>query len=117
MTEALPVPADHRLGLDDEQARPPASPQAGTPDPEDPVSPMELRALHRALEDDDLMAESEVLCDECGAALEQLPEGDSDGSECAHRGSRMRGLPRAYRVAPSGQRSEKLNKGREVPSI
>jgi len=35
---------------------------------------MQPRALHRALEDDDLMAESEVLRDECGAALEQLLE-------------------------------------------
>jgi hypothetical protein len=29
----------------------------------------------------------------------------------AHRGSRVRGLPRACRVAPSGRRSEKLNNG------
>jgi hypothetical protein len=39
---------------------------------------MEPRALHGALEDDDLMAEREVLCDECGAALEQLPEEGDD---------------------------------------
>jgi hypothetical protein len=45
---------------------------------------MEPRALHRALEDDDLMAESEVLRGECGAALEQLPEEGGDESQCAH---------------------------------
>ena len=78
------MPADYRLGMDDEQARSPASPQAGKPDPEDPVSPMEPRALHRALEDDDLMAEHQVLCDECGAALEQLPEEGGDELQCAH---------------------------------
>jgi hypothetical protein len=45
---------------------------------------MEPRALHRALEDDDLMAERQVLCDESGAALEQLPEEGGDELQCAH---------------------------------
>ena len=45
---------------------------------------MEPRALHRALQDDDLMAEREVLRDECGATLEQLPEEGGDESQCAH---------------------------------
>jgi hypothetical protein len=52
-----------------DEARPPASTQAGEPDPEDPVSPIKSRALHRALEDDQLMAEREVLCEGFGAAL------------------------------------------------
>ena len=78
------MPAEDGFGLDDDQARPPALPQAGEPDPEDPVSPMEPRALHRAREDDDLMAESEVLCDECGAALEQLSEEGGGELQCAH---------------------------------
>jgi hypothetical protein len=39
------------------------------------------------------MAEREVLCDEFGAALEQLPEEGGDESQCAHRGSRVRGMP------------------------
>jgi hypothetical protein len=45
---------------------------------------MEPRALHRALEDDDLMAESEVLRGECGATLDQQPEEDRDDLQCAH---------------------------------
>ena len=77
------MPAEDGLGLYDDQVRPPASPQAGEPDPEDPVSPMEPRALHRALEDDDLMAKSEVLRGACGAALEQLPEEGDDELQCA----------------------------------
>jgi hypothetical protein len=45
---------------------------------------MEPRALHRSLEDYDLMPERQVLCDECGAALEQLPEEGGDELQCAH---------------------------------
>jgi hypothetical protein len=45
---------------------------------------MEPRALHRALEDDDLMAQREVLCDGCRAALEQLPEEGGNELQCAH---------------------------------
>ena len=68
------MPADNRLRLDDEQARPPASPQAGKPDTEDQVSPTEPRALHRALEYGFLLAECQVLRGERRAALEQQRE-------------------------------------------
>ena len=86
------MPADHRLGLDDEQTRPPASPQTGKPDPEDPISPVDPGALHRALEDGDLLAERHVLRGERRAALEQQPEEDGDDLQCAHQGSRLKGM-------------------------
>jgi hypothetical protein len=76
--------AEDGLQLDDEQTRPPASPQAGKPTPEDPISPMEPRALHRALGDGYLLAERQVLRSEFGAALEQQPEEYRDDLQCAH---------------------------------
>jgi hypothetical protein len=45
---------------------------------------MESRALHRALEDGTLLAESQILHSEFGAALEQLPEEYRDDLQCAH---------------------------------
>jgi hypothetical protein len=78
------MPADNRLGLDDEQARSPVSPQAGKSDPEDPISRTEPRALHRALEDGYLLAERQVLHGQCRAALEEQPEAYRDDLQCAH---------------------------------
>jgi len=78
------MPAENRLGLDDNQARPPASPEARKSDPEDPVPPTEPRAFHRALEDGYLLAERQVLRGERRAALEQQPEGVRDDLRSAH---------------------------------
>ncbi len=78
------MPAENGLRLDDEQTRPPASPPAGQPDPEDPISLVEPRAFHRALEDGYLLAERQVLRGERRAALEQQPEKDRDDLQCAH---------------------------------
>jgi len=50
----------------------------------DPSTAAAAGALPRALEDDDLMAQREVLCDECGSALEQLPEEGGGELQCAH---------------------------------
>ncbi len=86
------MPADNRLGLNDEQTRTPASPQAAKPDPEDPISPVDPGAFHRALEYGYLLTERQVLCGECGAALEQQLEKDRDDLQRAHRGSRVRGM-------------------------
>jgi hypothetical protein len=63
---------------------------------------MEPRALQRALEDGTLLAERQVLRGERRAALGQQPEEDRDDLQCADRGSRVSGLPRAYRVASPG---------------
>jgi hypothetical protein len=95
------MPAEDGLGLDDEQTQPPASPQAGKPDPEDPVSPMEPGAHHRALEDGHLLAERQVLGRQCGTALEEQPEEDRDDLQRAHCGSRLSEVSESYRVARS----------------
>jgi hypothetical protein len=78
------MPPEDGLGLDDNWARPPASPQTGKPRPEDPISLTKPRALHRALEDGYLLAEGQVLRGQCRAALEQLSEEDRDDLQCAH---------------------------------
>ena len=54
---------------------------------------MEPGALHRALEDG------------------YLPEEDGDDLQCAHRGSRVRELTQAYRVARLNRRSENPRNG------
>jgi hypothetical protein len=72
------------MPAEDGKTRPPASPQAGKPTPEDPISPIEPWALHRALEDGTLLAECQRLRSEFGAALEQQPEENRDDLQCAH---------------------------------
>jgi hypothetical protein len=91
-TEAFTMPADHRLGLNDEETRPPASPQAVKPDPEDPIAPVDAGALRRALENGYLLAQGQVLRGERRAALEQQSEKDGDDLQYAHRGSLVRGV-------------------------
>src|SRR5215469_6991681 len=53
--KALPVPADHRGGLDEGKAGFPAIPDRGEPCPEKAVSGAQLRAFHRTLEHAELM--------------------------------------------------------------
>jgi hypothetical protein len=107
-------PAQGDLGLHDDRALPPAPPRAGKPDPEDPVSSVEPRALHRAPDDCESLSEHQVLRSECGATLEGLLEEGGDDSPCAHRGSRLRGLTQAYRVAPLDLAIGKPEQWREV---
>jgi hypothetical protein len=59
--EALAVPRHDRGGLHDGQAGSPPHPDAGQPDPEDPVPPRQVGSAHRPLEDQELMAERQVL--------------------------------------------------------
>ena len=54
-TKALPLPANHRRGADNENERFPAVPDRGEPCPEKAVSGAQLRALEIALEDAELM--------------------------------------------------------------
>ena len=53
--KALPVPADHRSGLDDGNPGFPVVPDRGEPCPEKAVSGTQPRALDRALEHAELM--------------------------------------------------------------
>src|SRR5882724_4502178 len=55
------MPADHGLGLDDNQHGPPVRPQLGQPNSQQAVSSAQSNAmaLVRALQDQDLMAQGE----------------------------------------------------------
>ena len=59
--EALAVPRQNGGGLHDDETGPPAVPDPGQPDPEDPVPPRELWSAHRPLEDQELMTQRHVL--------------------------------------------------------
>jgi hypothetical protein len=52
-----------------------------------------------------------------GAARELQPEEDGDEWQYAHRGFRVGGLPRAYRVASFRPAVGECRQWREVPSI
>jgi len=59
--KALTLPANHRGGLDDGNARFPTVPDRGQPRPETAVRGGQFGALDRALQDTDLMAQGEDL--------------------------------------------------------
>ena len=59
--EALVVPADPGVGLDDRQDKAPASPEPRQPYPEDAVALPQWWALGFELQDGKLLAEGEVL--------------------------------------------------------
>ncbi len=66
---ALAMPADYGLRFDDHQARAPARPEPGQPDPEDPAAFPQPRPLRRHLEDGELPAERQ------GSQRPELPGG------------------------------------------
>jgi len=59
--EAFPVPGQDSGRLNDDETGPPARPQAGEPDPEDPVPSSEPGSGDGSLQDDQLMAQCQVL--------------------------------------------------------
>jgi hypothetical protein len=59
--EALAVPIDDGLRLDDHQRRSPAGPETGKPCPEEAISSRQFRSLHRTLENAELVTQREVL--------------------------------------------------------
>ena len=83
----------------------PVGPEAGQPDPEDPVPSRQTGSAHGSLKDEELMAEREVLegdgrrPEEPGA--EEGPETDHE----YHRGTPASGMasePRLYRISGGG---------------
>ncbi len=58
--EALIVPSDHGLGLDDDEGGTPVRPEARQPDPEDSIAPPEPWTLSGSLEHGELVSEGEV---------------------------------------------------------
>ena len=55
------MPTKHRLGLYDHQGGTPLAPSLGEEDPEESVSPAELRALDRSGQRGQLLPEREIL--------------------------------------------------------
>ena len=82
--EALAVPSDDGLGLDDDQTRPPVHPAPGQPDPEKPITEPKPQTPHRALEDAELMTKCQVLCRERRTWEKEPAEQDDDSAHDAH---------------------------------
>jgi hypothetical protein len=91
--EALPVPADHGRGLDDDEAFSPSIPGTSQPEPEDAVLGFQPWASALSVEDDELLAERQILCDQVGLLGEQGVDDSPDESQKEHRqlGSLLRG--------------------------
>jgi hypothetical protein len=62
------VPAHDGLGLHDDQDFPPAGPEPGEGDPEEPARMGQARARVSILEDRELLSQSKVLEDEIATA-------------------------------------------------
>src|SRR5258708_7210221 len=73
--EALPVPANHRLGANEVERLSPPSPLVGEPHPEEAIEAPELRSLRSAAEQGKLLPERQVLEREIGAGSERRAQG------------------------------------------
>ncbi len=83
--EAFPVPSDHGLRLDNDEAVSPSRPGAGEPEPEDTVSFLQPWVSGPPAENDQLLAEGQILCNEVGLLGEQGPNYGPDDPEKEHR--------------------------------
>ncbi len=99
------MPGEDGGGLDNDEAGAPVGPEAGQPDPEDPVPSRQMGSDHGSLKDEELMAECEVLegdgrrPKEPGA--EERPQPDHE----YHRRTPASGMasePRLYRISGGG---------------
>src|SRR6267143_6223712 len=70
-TEALPVPANHGLRLNDMERFAPPCPALGEPHPEDAVEETDPRSLGAAAEQGELLSQRQVLKNEVGAGLQR----------------------------------------------
>jgi hypothetical protein len=70
--EAVPVPAEQRLGLDDQQGLTPRPDAAGQQDKQRSIRAGGARTLRRAGEDDELVTKERVLGDQLGPAPDQV---------------------------------------------
>src|SRR6266851_7664601 len=68
--EALPVPANHGLRLNDMERFAPPCPPPREPDPEDAVEETDPRSLGAAAEQGELLSQRQVLKNEVGAGLQ-----------------------------------------------
>ena len=76
--EALPVPTDHGRWLDDDDAFSPPIPGPSEPEPEGAVLGLEPWASGSSVEDDELLAERQILCEQVGPSGEQRMDEGSD---------------------------------------
>ncbi len=83
--EAFPVPSDHGPRLDDDEALSPSIPGAGEPEPEDAVSLQQAWTSDPPTENDQLLAEGQILCNEVGFCGEESLDDSPDDSEKEHR--------------------------------
>lgn len=59
--EPFAMPAENGLRLDDQEGRPPLTPDFGKPDPEEAIAKAQLRSRMAALIDGQLLSESKIL--------------------------------------------------------
>ncbi len=81
--ETLPVPAEDGLRLDEDESATPSGPELGEPDPHESIGGPKQDAPSRALalEDEELMAQSEHLGLECGPPAEHGSERCESGQK------------------------------------
>jgi hypothetical protein len=95
-TEALTVPAEDGLRLDEDESSTPSGPATREPRPQESIRAAKLDSPSRelALEDEELMAEREHLGLECGPAAEQRSERRKSGKKGrCHAGVRLTQTP------------------------
>src|SRR6266567_5277454 len=69
--KAFPVPSDNGLGLDDDECGAPVRPHSAQPSPEEPVEGCQLRLLHRAMQNAQLVPERKVFQLESGSGFKE----------------------------------------------
>jgi len=89
--EAGAVPANDGLGLDDGDGLPPAAPQAGQPDPQQPIGGSQAWTRSGALEDGQLVPQGEVL--EHQGPLGRDPTEEAGVDQDDHGGQHRSGWP------------------------
>ena len=81
------MPVNDGIGLHNDQDLPPAGPEPGEGDPEEPTRMGQAGAWVSMLEDRELLSQSNVLEDEVASAAESRPQGaeetEEDGSHQA----------------------------------
>jgi hypothetical protein len=101
-TEALTMPLDDGLGLDDEQGGPPAVPESGQPGPEDAVALLQGGAFDGPLEDGRLLAQGQIFHGQGGPVGEQGPKQGADQFYHAHGEAVLSGWKASIAAAKSG---------------
>jgi hypothetical protein len=81
------MPSHHGVGLDEHERRPPVPPRLGQDDPQQPISPPELRTAERACQRVELLAEGEVLKDHFVMSAAGQGQGSRHQHDCFEHAS------------------------------